>query len=48
MFMQLLGPLFIGKLKRYRAVHVDRVADSMLQAAKSQAPGWLIIESEAL
>ena len=47
-FMQLLGPLFIGKLKRYRAIHVDRVADSMLKASKSQAPGWLIIESEAL
>jgi uncharacterized protein YbjT (DUF2867 family) len=48
MFMQLLGPLFIGKLKRYRAVHVDRVAEAMLNAAKSQAPSWLIIESEAL
>lgn len=46
--MQLLRPLFIGKLKRYRAVHVDRVAESMLKAAKSQEPGWLIIESEAL
>jgi uncharacterized protein YbjT (DUF2867 family) len=48
MFMQLLGPLFIGKLKRYRAVHVDRVAESMLQAAKKQGAGWFIIESEAL
>ena len=47
-FIQLLGPLFIGKLKRYRAVHVDRVAETMLKAAKSQAPGWLIIESEAI
>lgn len=46
--MQLLRPLFIGKLKRYRAVHVDRVAESMLKAAKSQEPDWLIIESEAL
>ena len=47
-FMQLLGPLFIGKLKRYRAVHVERVAETMLKAAKSQAPSWLIIESEAI
>lgn len=47
-FMQLLGPLFIGKLKRYRAVHVDRVAEAMIKAAKSQAPSWLIIESEAI
>lgn len=47
-FMQLLGPLFMGKLKRYRAVHVNRVAESMLRATKNQTPGWLTIESEDL
>ena len=38
----------IGKLKRYRAVHVEKVAEAMIRAAKNQALGWLIIESEAL
>jgi uncharacterized protein YbjT (DUF2867 family) len=47
-FMQMLRPILIGKLKRYRAVHVEKVAESMIQVAKNQAPGWLIIESEAL
>ncbi len=47
-FMQLLRPIMIGKLKRYRAVHVEKVAEAMIRAAKNQALGWLIIESEAL
>ncbi len=47
-FMKMLRPILIGKLKRYRAVHVEKVADAMIRVAKNQAPGWLIIESEAL
>jgi uncharacterized protein YbjT (DUF2867 family) len=47
-FMQMLRPILIGRLKRYRAVHVEQVAESMIQVAKNQTPGWLIIESEAL
>jgi uncharacterized protein YbjT (DUF2867 family) len=47
-FMQMLRPLLIGRLKRYRAVHVEQVAKSMIRVAKNQTPGWLIIESEAL
>jgi nucleoside-diphosphate-sugar epimerase len=47
-FMQILRPIFIGKLKRYRAVHVEKVAKAMIRVTKNQAPGWLVIESEAL
>jgi len=47
-FMQMLRPILIGKLKRYRAVHVEKVAEAMIRVAKNQAPGWLIIESDAL
>lgn len=47
-FMQLLGPLLFGKLKRYRPIQATRVADSMLNAANNQVPGWVVIESEAL
>lgn len=47
-FMQMLRPLLIGRLKRYRAVHVEQVAESMIRVAKNQTPGWLIIESDAL
>jgi uncharacterized protein YbjT (DUF2867 family) len=47
-FMQMLRPLFVGKLKRYRAVHVEKVAEAMIRLAKNQAPGWTVIESEAL
>lgn len=46
--MQLLRPLFLGKLKRYRPIQASHVANSMLKAAKNQAPGWTAIESEAL
>lgn len=47
-FMQLLRPILVGKLKRYRAVHVEKVAEAMIREAKNQALGWLIIESETL
>jgi uncharacterized protein YbjT (DUF2867 family) len=47
-FMQLLRPILVGKLKRYRAVHVEKVAEAMIREAKNQELGWLIIESETL
>jgi uncharacterized protein YbjT (DUF2867 family) len=47
-FMQLLRPILVGKIKRYRAVHVEKVAEAMIREAKNQALGWLIIESETL
>lgn len=47
-FMQMLRPVLIGKLKRYRAVHVRQVAEAMIRVAKNQTNEWLIIESESL
>ncbi len=46
--MQLLAFLFIGKLKRYKAIHVNKVASAMIKQAKLHKPGNLIIENEEM
>jgi uncharacterized protein YbjT (DUF2867 family) len=40
--------LFIGALRRYRAVHAQTVARAMLQVAKQQGKGVEILESEEI
>jgi uncharacterized protein YbjT (DUF2867 family) len=46
--MQLINFAFIGKLKRYKAIHGKKVAQVMLQEALKGEPGFFIIESENL
>ena len=46
--MQLLSFLFIGKLKRYKAIHVNQVASAMIKQAKLNKPGNFIIENEEM
>lgn len=46
--MQLLSFLFIGKLKRYKAIHVNRVANAMIREAKLNTTGNKIIENEEM
>lgn len=47
-FMQLFFFLFIGKLKRYKAIKAERVAEFMLQYSKPNPKGYRIIESEQM
>jgi uncharacterized protein YbjT (DUF2867 family) len=48
-FVKALSPLlFIGALRRYRAVHAQTVAKAMLLAAKQQGEGVKIVESEEI
>ncbi len=46
--MQGLFFLFIGKLKRYKAIKAERVAEFMLQFPKPNPKGYRIIESEQM
>ncbi len=46
--MQALSFAFIGKLKRYKAIHVKQVASAMIKHAKSGNTGNEIIENEAM
>jgi len=46
--MQALSFAFIGKLKRYKAIHVNQVASAMIQHAKSDKAGNIIIENEEM
>jgi len=46
--MQALSFAFIGKLKRYKAIHVNKVASSMIIYAKSDKKGSVIIENEEM
>ncbi|MCX6231732.1 MAG: NAD(P)H-binding protein [Bacteroidetes bacterium] len=47
-FMQLLGFLFVGKMKRYRGIEALTVANAMLHLAKENPCGKLIYESDAI
>ena len=42
--MQALSFAFIGKLKRYKAIHVKQVANAMIKHAKSGMVGNVIVE----
>lgn len=46
--MQALSFAFVGKLKRYKAIHVKHVASAMIKYAKSNNIGNAIIENEAM
>lgn len=46
--MQALSFVFIGKLKRYKAIHVKQVANAMIKHAKSGMVGNVIVENEAM
>lgn len=46
--MQLFSFLFIKKLKRYKAIHVNQVARAMLKQAKLNKSGNFIIENEEM
>ena len=46
--MQLFSILFIGKLKRYKAIHVNQVASAMIKQSKLNKPGNTIIENEEM
>lgn len=46
--MQTLSFAFVGKLKRYKAIHVKQVASAMIKHAKSGNTGNTIIENEAM
>ena len=46
--MQLFSFLFIGKLKRYKAIHVNQVAKAMIKQSKQNKTGNTIIENEEM
>lgn len=46
--MQVLSFAFIGKLKRYKAIHVNDVASAMIKHVKSNNTGIKIIENEEM
>lgn len=46
--MNILNPLFVGGLRRYRSVDVDKIASVMAEAAILNSPGVRIIENEEI
>jgi hypothetical protein len=46
--MRSLSFLFVGKLKRYKAIHVDKVAEAMIKAVKLNKSEFVIIENEEM
>lgn len=46
--MRSLSFLFVGKLKRYKAIHVNKVAEAMIKTLKLNKPGFVIIENEEM
>lgn len=46
--MQALSFAFIGKLKRYKAIHVKQVASAMIKHSKAENTGNAVIENEAM
>jgi uncharacterized protein YbjT (DUF2867 family) len=46
--MRFFSILFIGKLKRYKAIHVNQVASAMIKQSKSNKPGNTVIENEEI
>ena len=43
-----IGPIMLGPLRKYRAVHTKTVATAMLVCAERAAPGVHIVESDAI
>ena len=46
--MKIINPLLIGKLKRYRSVRIEQVANTMIEAAILNHQGLRIIENEEI
>ena len=46
--MQALSFIFIGKLKRYKAIHVNQVASAMVKQSKLNKQGNTVIENEEM
>ncbi len=46
--MQGLSFMFIGKLKRYKAIHVNQVASAMIKHSTANKTGNVIIENEEM
>ena len=47
--MKGLGFLFVGKLRKYRGIHVDRIAERMIELSlQEQLPKVLILESDTI
>jgi hypothetical protein len=48
LIMSLFSFLLIGKLKRYKAIHVNQVTSAMIKHVKLNTPGNIIIENEKI
>lgn len=48
MLMPIINPVLAGKLRRYRSVHVDKIASAMSEAAILKHPGVRFIENEEI
>ena len=46
--MNLLNPLMVGRLRRYRSVDIDKITSAMAEAAVLNNPGVRIIENEEI
>jgi uncharacterized protein YbjT (DUF2867 family) len=46
--LAIIGPIMVGPVRKYRAVHTKTVAKAMLVCAERAAPGIHIVESDAI
>jgi uncharacterized protein YbjT (DUF2867 family) len=46
--LAVIGPIMLGPVRKYRAVHTKTVAKAMLVCAERSAPGIHIVESDAI
>ncbi|MCZ7594471.1 MAG: hypothetical protein M5U16_05795 [Hyphomicrobium sp.] len=46
--LAVIGPLMLGPLRKYRAIHTKTAARAMLVCAERAAPGVHIVESDAV
>jgi uncharacterized protein YbjT (DUF2867 family) len=48
MVYKVINPLFIGKLKKYKSIKIEKVARAMIETAKQNENEFQIFESDAL
>ena len=46
--LAVIGPIMVGPVRKYRAVHTKTVAKAMLVCAERDAPGIHIVESDVI
>jgi uncharacterized protein YbjT (DUF2867 family) len=46
--LAIIGPIMVGPVRKYRAVHTKTVAKAMLVCAERAAPGIHVVESDAI